>query len=289
MPTIAYDPTRAGLFSPQLRPPLAMDASWAVDAIAAEFSRLAYVRFEAGEAGRATIAGAVARIGYRDLGFFDDPRAPDQRVFDAQGFAAIDAAGRAIVAFRGTQPDALGDVLSDIDAIPRDWPGPGWVHHGFWATLDTIRSQVDAWLAARTVTHLTITGHSLGAAMATLLAGLKENADLVTFGSPRVGNAAFAASLAARSARRYVDCTDLVPTLPPALGYTHAGGLHYIDATGRVCAPGAPMPSLIADHLAANRAYLPLMTDPANAPFRGLADHAPLNYVAAVRGCRVGP
>jgi hypothetical protein len=286
---IPYAASAAALFSPEAQPPLAIDAGWGEDALAAEFSRLAYVRFESGAAQQQIVAGAVGQAGYGDLGFFDDPRGPGLRTLGAQGFAARNAAGHAIIAFRGTQPDSLRDLLTNANALPVPWPGPGRTHRGFWQSLEAILPQVDAWRAAFPAARLTITGHSLGAALATLLAARIAGAELVTFGSPRVGSRTLAQSFDGRTFRRYVDTTDLVVGLPPAIGYAHLDPFHYIDAAGRLHPPGAPgRPSLARDALRANAAYLPLIR-PGNAPLRALADHAPINYVSAILGRRTGP
>ena len=92
-----------------------------------------------------------------------------------------------------------------------------------------------------------VTGHSLGAAMATLMAARHPQAELVTFGSPRVGDEAFAAQFEDRDVRRYVDCNDVVTMVPPGLiGYVHAGEMHYIDRFG-IVHPKPPDASAIAE------------------------------------------
>jgi hypothetical protein len=60
-----------------------------------------------------------------------------------------------------------------------------------------------------------VTGHSLGAALATLAAVDTTPARLVTFGSPRVGDEAFRALFAGLEVRRFVDCCDVVSRVPP--------------------------------------------------------------------------
>jgi hypothetical protein len=266
-----------------------MDPSWSADAVAAEFSRLAYVRFEVGEAYRQIVADSVRQLGYGDTGFFHDPRQGEARKLDAQGFAARSEAGDAIIAFRGTQPDSLHDLWSDANAAPAPWPGGGWVHRGILEALESLLPQVESWLAGHSIGRVTVTGHSLGAAMATLLAARLGSAELITIGSPRVGNGDFARALEGRQVRRYVDCTDMVTDLPPALGYAHLGALHYIDADGKVHLPGASLPSLARDHLKANADYLASVLRLGNVPMRALADHAPINYVSAMLGRRTGP
>jgi len=170
---------------------------------------------------------------------------------------------------------------------------PGRVHSGFSASLSTILAQVEHWLHKTAPAHLVLTGHSLGAALATLLAarlaGQGCSIELVTFGSPRVGDEALVASLRPLAVRRYVNCTDTVTQLPPPLLYYHVDGLHYIDRLGQIHT-GDPLPiSMLKDQRAAHRAYLPLMWRAGNLQWRGLADHAPINYVAALLAACVAP
>lgn len=76
-----------------------------------------------------------------------------------------------------------------------------------------------------------ITGHSLGGALATLaardVAELRPDADvrLYTFGSPRVGNRAFAAEVARLVPHTYavINVRDPVPRVPKGLSYKRSG------------------------------------------------------------------
>ena len=126
------------------------------------------------------------------------------------------------------------------------------------------------------------TGHSSGAALATLAAALHPPTRLLTFGSPRVGDALFATEAGPRiAASRYVDCCDVVCRLPPK-PYHHLGRLHYIDRWGDL--HEEPEPSFVhRDHARARLEYLrDLAWRSGNAAARDLADHAPINYVAAL-------
>ncbi|KAM0905478.1 hypothetical protein ACQ4PT_017384 [Festuca glaucescens] len=80
---------------------------------------------------------------------------------------------------------------------------------------------------------ITVTGHSLGAALAVLIAdelaghgGAPTPVAVFSFGGPRVGNRAFAERVEARGARvlRVVNTHDVVPHLPP-----RPGGRWYAD------------------------------------------------------------
>jgi hypothetical protein len=71
-----------------------------------------------------------------------------------------------------------------------------------------------------------ITGHSLGAALATLAAVVVRPAKLITFGSPQVGNEQLGTLLARVEVRRFVHCCDLIARVPPEqIDQKHVGDL----------------------------------------------------------------
>jgi len=292
MPTpLPYGPTNQALYRPEAQPPLAMDPSWPSDAVAAEFSRLAYRRFEQDPDEKGVIADAIAAAGFHRPEWFQE--ASGTARFSAKGFGAVRDDGQAIVAFRGTQADSFRDVMTDASVLLENWDRPGRVHSGFAASLRSILEPVEHWLDETAPSRLMLTGHSLGAALATVLAALLSDGarpiELVTFGSPRVGDEAMMASLHPVTIRRYVNCTDAVALLPPPLIYSHARGLHYIDRDGVVHVGDEPAFSLAKDQRAAHLAYAPLMWRTGTVPWRALADHAPINYVAALLGRRIWP
>lgn len=278
-----YDPSKTALFHPEAGPPLfGSDLPWNEDARCAELARLAYIRFEEGDGAR--LDDALALGGFSRAAHFHDGRT------DAQGFAALAADGTRYLAYRGTQADRRKDLIADARFWGSAWDGPGRVHDGFLRAERSLAAAVDAWLDVRRGAPLVVTGHSLGAAMATITAARIPGSTLVTFGSPRVGNAAFRAALAGRTVRRYVDCCDAVTTVPPALGYGHLGTELYIDRTGRVLPAPPGRWQRLRDKWAARRDYLARCAGrPGNVPLRALADHAPINYVSAVLGVREGP
>lgn len=281
---IPYATASAALYHPELDPPLdpALFAGNA-DALCAQLSRLAYWDFERDPA---PLNAVLAALGLGPLASFTD------RSVGTQAFATRNAAGDTWLVFRGTQPDEIQDILHDGDALPVAWCGEGRVHRGFaeaWAgdvQDNGVRQQVIDWLDANPPAQLTVTGHSLGAALATLCAAEHVAARLVTFGSPRVGDAGFAALFAERPVRRYVDCCDLVTTLPPPLSYEHCGALCYIDRDGTLLAVAPDEPTIAADRAVATLDYLPLAIRWRNVRLRALADHAPLNYISGVLGLR---
>jgi hypothetical protein len=131
-----------------------------------------------------------------------------------------------VLAFRGTGPISTKNWLADSDfpLVSIDDDGESKVHQGFLATFRSLPRLQDRLPRQR---MLWITGHSLGGALATL-ACRQLQADsfpvqaTYTFGGPRVGNAAFAASLPA-PLYRFVLGDDIVPHLPPRDVYQHGG------------------------------------------------------------------
>ena len=105
----------------------------------------------------------------------------------------------------------------------------GDVHSGFTRALDRIWADVVDHLAGH---RAWFCGHSLGGALATLAAARYPAAEgLYTYGSPRVGNKAFAGSFDV-PAWRFVNNNDFVVHLPPPRPYMHVGRLKYFDADG---------------------------------------------------------
>ncbi len=188
----------------------------------------------------------------------------------------------AVVAFRGTNKDDPTDVLDDIDAFLVDWDGKSKVFDGWKDALWEVKDPLLQALGE--IDHrLLITGHSLGAAMATLLASLKPPSALYTIGSPRTGDQNFVDSLGGVPSFRYVDCCDVVTRLPPELlGYAHLGNPLYIDADRKI----TENPSegyVAADQLRAREDYLvEYAWKLGNVGVRDLADHAPINYATAI-------
>ncbi len=160
-----------------------------------------------------------------------------------QGFVA----GRGdmiLVAFRGTEPTKLEDIVADAD-IDKAAGSVGMVHRGFKRALDKVWEQTLAAIMQLRDTDQPIwfTGHSLGAALATLAVGRTMDADLpvqgiYTFGQPRVGGNDFATwydkSVRPR-AFRCVNNNDMVTRVPLRnMGYRHVGTFVYFDSQGSI-------------------------------------------------------
>ncbi|MEA3035499.1 MAG: triacylglycerol lipase [Sphingomonadales bacterium] len=279
-----YDPTRKSLYVPESGDPLPdFSAAWDIDQICAELSRLAYYHFELKDAPR--LDAALQHAGFTAAEPFEGPAR------GAQAFGTTRPDGCRFVAFRGTEAGKLLDLVADARFKLVPFGAAARVHEGFLAAYTSLQAAIGKWLGAADGKRLVVTGHSLGAAMATLLAAERREAELVTFGSPRVGDPAFAAMFAKRMVRRYVDCTDGVTAVPPALiGYAHLSGEHYIDHSGQVHVDPPTAEELAEDRRAGRVIYASRYAWKVwrNVLVRELADHAPVNYVSAVTGKRTG-
>jgi hypothetical protein len=278
---ISYDPTREALLHPSVRATLfkAGDGGrLSLDAICSECSRLVYLRFESSEEHHKLLGDALALVGAVDWVGFNDPAT------GTQAFAAVvPAKARAIVAFRGTEPDRVSDIGVDLDASTTVWPAGGTVHAGFANAFDGVKIKIADWLASHPGIEVVFTGHSLGAALATLCASNWVASNLITFGSPRVGNLAFTQTIKAQAVARYVDCCDIVTHVPPETHwYSHVGNALYIDCAGRL-RTGITEDEIEADRTKARIEYVEKYAWRFNnAPVRDLADHAPINYQRAL-------
>lgn len=190
----------------------------------------------------------------------------------------------AVVAFRGTNASDIRDLLDDAGLWLVDWNGKSKVFTGFKKALSEVEPALDEELARIPPgCKLLFTGHSLGAAMATLLASKKTPTALYTIGSPRVGDKNFILSLGNVKSYRHVDCCDVVAQLPPPIvGYEHLGDALYIDRQRQIISnPGGEF--VAGDQLRAQLDYaLHYSWRWGNVWLRGLADHAPINYVTAI-------
>ncbi|MEM7781547.1 MAG: lipase family protein, partial [Pseudomonadota bacterium] len=167
--------------------------------------------------------------------------------------AAVAKKGNAIVvAFRGTGGDRFwetgitgvlvdGNITPAIPTfIPRNKRNGALVHSGFLGSYMALRGRIMSALDGQQNTHLFITGHSLGGALAALLAydigtnqpGKFISITSITSGAPRVGNSAFVSGFqkAVPDSLRVVVNGDPVPSIPYVRGlYRHAGRLLSID------------------------------------------------------------
>ena len=220
-----------------------------------ELSRLIY-RKDAGEGinipGQASRSDFLARAGLVERQFFSGSAIQGALV---ETINAGDGAFAALV-FRGTSGH-LSNWLVNLNMVLCPWPVGGNVHRGFKTVLTGIWDTIAA--ALETVKKpLYYTGHSLGGALATLAASLRPPRAVYTFGAPRMGDAAFAETLADVPVFNVCNPRDIVTELPPSgrwARFTHAGTI-----------------------VKNTEVFLPQTTF-AQAP-AFLAGHAPLNYTA---------
>jgi len=186
-------------------------------------------------AGLAYLDGAEAKpkmkaLGYTGHKFFENDGAQCHAVWNKEEY---------VLAFRGTEPSELSDVLADLNAIPRGAMTHGLVHSGFRNECDKLWDDI---VKHHSKGHqnktMYITGHSLGAAMATIATSRFEEvqavAQLTTFGSPRVGTRKFVKNISTPH-MRYVNNNDIVTKVPLfIMGYKHHGMLQYINFYGNV-------------------------------------------------------
>ena len=141
-----------------------------------------------------------------------------------------------MIVFRGTEPTEFSDIVADIKAWPKESETIGMVHAGFKQELDKVYTNITQWLRKVQSKNLVVTGHSLGAAMATLFAAREyqrgANVTLYTYGSPRAGNNEFAKQFENIPTYRFVNTNDVVCTIP--FLYKHVGELHYMSYTGNI-------------------------------------------------------
>lgn len=157
---------------------------------------------------------------------------PNVTFFDNQGSEAFVAYNddTIIVSFTGTQLDgSTEDILVDLQFWPSAWDdGEGLVHSGFERGFLYIWPQIVKHIKPLMETRsLWYTGHSLGAALATLAASALEAQGCYTFGSPRVGNRKFSKGLKC-PVYRVAKSRDIVTRVPTPPIYHHVGQFYFI-------------------------------------------------------------
>jgi len=219
---------------------------------------------------------------------------PNTRFFEKKGTQSFVSHNDnfAIVCFRGTEVDEIQDMLDDLD-LPLIKNGDrGKVHKGFKKALNRVWSEIEQYIQEITAAsdgrmNVWFTGHSLGAALATLAADRYPTAQGVyTFGSPRVGNRRFCQAYQP-TVYRFVNNNDMVTMVPPTVGYRHIGLVKYIDDQGYIYdnpKRWVQLKSRIAGHLGHLEDVLQSRKsgDFTAIPVDNLNDHAPIYYAVKV-------
>ena len=194
----------------------------------------------------------VSMLVYAETNFviprFKNAGLKDVSFFEAGSTKCFVAANNrfAIVIFRGTEVSEhkgkidfqamAADFITDADFRISDWDKGGKVHRGFKKALDDIWKDLYACLEniRGRGCHIWMTGHSLGAALATLAGDRYEKTHAVyTFGSPRVGNTVFKERYKT-PCYRIVHNRDFVARIPPPIFYRHVGEIQFIDGHGKI-------------------------------------------------------
>jgi len=182
----------------------------------------------------------IARLAYKDL---DKEVRKEWKALGFTSVAFFDIEGaqayvvgnkdRITVAFRGTEPTEKSDVFADLEATHERG-----FHEGFFEEYEKLELKVHAEVAklmGRKARPVYVTGHSLGAAIASIFCFYYPEAEaLYTYGCPR--NAAWSKAKELKVPHfRCVNNNDIVPKVPPVfLGFKHHGELHYINFYGNV-------------------------------------------------------
>jgi len=179
----------------------------------------------------------VKKLGFSTVEFYDRSGAQAYRFQSKEDL---------VIACRGTQPTEFGDIKADLEAFPVIAETVSRVHKGFKKEVDDLWPMIceDITRKSSIEKNLWICGHSLGAAMATIIASralhdenLQNPEELFTYGSPKVGWAGYCDSIAVPH-YRWRNNNDIVTTVPLSImGYKHHGKECYINAYGKLRSP----------------------------------------------------
>ena len=199
--------------------------------VLASMSQLVYEHFEEGGRTKELLVETLRGGGFKWVNGFAST------VTDTQAFLVVkDDWSYAVLAFRGTEVTKSKDIITDLKAGMVSTL-EGRVHKGFVGAYQSVEAEILASLPKVKDIPLYITGHSLGAALATLATQhLEQNHDVrdriaacYTFGSPRVGNAEFDRDIKS-PVYRVVNTTDIVTVIPLiAMGYIHVGDIRFLE------------------------------------------------------------
>lgn len=256
---------------------------------AADASMLAYARFGPQRMALADLQGILNRAGYSRVQPIGDCFVDGANT--GRGYFAYNDS-HALLAFRGTEADNDNDKLADAE-IDRAPEAGALVHSGFKRYLDSVWGQVTQCVADYRANHsdrnICITGHSLGAALATLaFTRLNDVASsLITFGCPRVGNSGYcdviSAAALTRACYRVVDNLDIVSHVPPDFLSSYAQpsiAVYWLDSghTLRINPPDLPSDNAAIAMLPDGFLTTHWMEGLPDALPEPLANHSPVRY-----------
>lgn len=191
----------------------------------------------------------------------------------AQAYLLKDMNDIHVLSFRGTEVTQKSDVLADLKAGKNIEACGGKVHVGFKGEINKVWPAIEKAIAG--IDTLYITGHSLGAAMATIAASRVQSkvTALVTFGSPRVGNQEFVDNLNITHYRVQNNCDDVTKVPFRLMGFRHHGTHKYMNFYGefRDLTPWQRVKDMVRSRLRARAK---------GQKFIGVFDHMMANYIA---------
>jgi triacylglycerol lipase len=204
-------------------------------------------------------------LGYKIIKFFD--------IDGAQAYL-LNNGTITVLSFRGTEVTEKSDVLADLKSGKNLEACGGKVHVGFKGEINKLWSSISKELEANPG-NIYVTGHSLGAAMATIAASRMQDrvTALITFGSPRVGNQEFVNSLNVTHYRVQNNCDDVTKVPFRLMGFVHHGTHKYMNYYGefRDLTPQQRVKDMIRSRLRARAK---------GQKFIGVFDHMMANYIA---------
>jgi len=201
--------------------------------VMASMAQLVYEPFEKKGRERDLLVEKLKGGGFELLGEFNDPKTDTQAFLVSNGEYAV-------LAFRGTEVTKRTDIATDVKATKVSII-EGRVHRGFLSGYNSIRADILDALKKVLGLPIYITGHSLGAALATVATNYLETevidgvplrdriAACYTFGSPRVGNKQYDREFKS-PIYRIVNTTDVVTVVPLlVMGYIHIGDVRFLE------------------------------------------------------------
>ena len=204
-------------------------------------------------------------IGYSIVEFFE--------IENAQAYLLKDSSGQHVLSFRGTEVSEPSDILADLKAGKNIEPIGGKIHVGFKGEINKLWPTIEK--AVANIDSLYVTGHSLGAAMATIASGRMQSKviALITFGSPRVGNKEYVNSLTVTHYRVQNNCDDVTKVPFKLMGFAHHGTHLYMNYYGafRNLTPWQQVKDMVRSRA---KAYTK------GQKFLGAYDHMMDNYIA---------
>lgn len=160
---------------------------------------------------------------------------------DVTGYVAVDHTNKLIVvAFRGSSSIDAWITNFDFDTVNTDICSGCTAHHGFWNSWVDARDRVTPAVKQASSQfpdyEIAVTGHSLGAAIASLASASLRNSGLnvalYNFGSPRIGGTKISSYISNQPGGnfRVTHVNDPVPKLPLlTMGYVHISPEYYVS------------------------------------------------------------